>query len=67
VVVDSVFYILAGVRHFIKAHALFEDHTALHSSHAAMVRVSGAFEILGRFGLLVPATRRAAVWPLGRC
>ena len=32
--------------------------------HAAMVRVSGAFEILGGLGLLVPATRRAAAWGL---
>jgi len=32
--------------------------------HAAIVRVSGAFEILGGLGLLVPATRRAAAWGL---
>ena len=29
-----------------------------------MVRVSGAFEILGGLGLLVPATRRTAAWGL---
>jgi len=29
-----------------------------------MVRISGAFEILGGLGLFVPATRRAAAWGL---
>ena len=28
------------------------------------MRISGAFEILGGLGLLVPATRRAAAWML---
>jgi uncharacterized membrane protein len=32
--------------------------------HLAMVRISGAFEIIGGLGLLVPATRRAAAWML---
>jgi len=32
--------------------------------HTAMVRVSGAFEILGGLGLFIPATRRAAAWGL---
>jgi uncharacterized membrane protein len=32
--------------------------------HVAMVQVSGAFEILGGLGLLIPATRRAAAWGL---
>lgn len=32
--------------------------------HAALVRISGAFEILGGLGLLVPSTRRAAAWGL---
>jgi uncharacterized membrane protein len=29
-----------------------------------MVRISGAFEILGGLGLLLPATRRVAAWVL---
>jgi uncharacterized membrane protein len=32
--------------------------------HPVMVRVSGAFEILGGLGLLLPATRRIAAWSL---
>jgi len=32
--------------------------------HLLMVRVSGFFEIVGGFGLLVPRTRRPAAWGL---
>jgi uncharacterized membrane protein len=64
VVVAAVFYIAAGALHFFKPAPYLRIMPAYIPSHAAMVRVSGAFEILGGLGLLVPATRRIAAWLL---
>ena len=64
VVVAAVFYIVAGSLHFIKPAPYLRIMPPYIPWHAAMVRVSGAFEILGGLGLLVPATRRAAAWML---
>jgi uncharacterized membrane protein len=64
VVVAAVFYIVAGALHFIKPAPYLRIMPAYIPSHAAMVRVSGVFEILGGLGLLVPATRRAAAFGL---
>jgi uncharacterized membrane protein len=64
VVVAAVLYIAAGALHFIKPAPYLRIMPPYVPWHAAMVRISGAFEILGGFGLLVPATRRAAAWGL---
>jgi uncharacterized membrane protein len=64
VVVAAVFYIVAGALHFIKPSPYLRIMPAYIPSHAAMVRVSKVFEILGGLGLLVPATRRAAAFGL---
>ena len=64
VVVAAVFYIVAGALHFIKPAPYLRIMPAYIPSHAAMVRVSGVFEILGGLGLLVPSTRRAAAFGL---
>ena len=64
VVVAAVFYIVAGSLHFIKPAPYLRIMPPYITWHAAMVRISGAFEILGGLGLLVPATRRAAAWGL---
>jgi uncharacterized membrane protein len=64
VVVAAVFYIVAGALHFIKPAPYLRIMPPYIPWHAAMVRISGAFEILGGLGLLVPATRRAAAWGL---
>jgi uncharacterized membrane protein len=64
VVVTAVFYIAAESLHFIKPAPYLRIIPAYIPRHAAMVRISGAFEILGGLGLLVPATRRAAAWGL---
>jgi uncharacterized membrane protein len=60
VVVAAVFYIAAGSLHFINPAPYLRIMPPYIPWHAAMVRISGAFEILGGLGLLVPATRRAA-------
>jgi uncharacterized membrane protein len=64
VVVAAVFYIAAGSLHFIKPEPYLRIMPPYIPWHAAVVRASGAFEILGGLGLLVPATRRAAAWGL---
>jgi len=64
VVVAAVFYIAAGSLHFIKPAPYLRTMPPYIPWHPAMVRVSGAFEILGGLGLLVPTTRRAAAWGL---
>ena len=63
-VVAAVFYIAAGSLHFIKPAPYLRIMPPYIPWHPAMVRVSGAFEILGGLGLLLPATRRAAAWML---
>src|ERR1700683_2952483 len=64
VVVSAVFYIAAGSLHFVKPAPYLRIMPPYIPWHAAMVRISGAFELLGGLGLLVPATRRIAAWGL---
>jgi uncharacterized membrane protein len=63
-VVAAVFYIVAGSLHFIKPAPYLRIMPPYVPWHPAMVRVSGAFEILGGLGLLIPTTRRVAAWGL---
>jgi uncharacterized membrane protein len=63
-VLAAIFYVVAGVLHFIKTDAYLRIMPAYIPWHLAMVRISGVFEILGGLGLLVPRTRRAAAWGL---
>jgi len=63
-VVAAAFYIVAGALHFIKPAPYLKIMPPYIPWHAALVRISGAFEILGGLGLLVPPTRRAAAWGL---
>src|ERR1700678_873654 len=60
VVVAAVFYIAAGSLHFINPAPYLRIMPPYIPWHAAMVRISGAFEILGGLGLLLPTTRRTA-------
>jgi len=48
--------------HFIKPDAYLRLMPPYIPWHAAMVRISGGFEILGGLGLLVPQMRRTAAW-----
>jgi uncharacterized membrane protein len=64
VVVAAVLYIAAGSLHFIKPAPYLRIMPPYIPWHTAMVRASGAFEILGGLGLLVQSVRRAAAWGL---
>ncbi len=61
-VTQSMLYIGGGVAHF----ALTRAYTTIMPTHythpAAWVRFTGAAEIAGGLGLLLPQTRRAASW-----
>jgi uncharacterized membrane protein len=63
-VAAAVFYIVAGALHFIKPAPYLRIMPQYVPWHPAMVGISGAFEILGGLGLLVPSTRGAAAWGL---
>jgi uncharacterized membrane protein len=60
----AIFYVAAGALHFIKTDAYLKIMPPYIPAHLAMVRISGVCEILGGLGLLLPQTRRAAVWGL---
>jgi uncharacterized membrane protein len=64
VMVAAVFYVAAGALHFIKPAPYLRSMPPYIPAHSAMVRISGAFEILGGLGLLLPATRRVAAFGL---
>ena len=64
VIVAAIFYVIAGSLHFIKPAPYLRIMPPYIPWHLAMVRISGAFEILGGLGLLVSETRRAAAWGL---
>ena len=60
----AIFYVVAGTLYFIKPEIYLRIVPPYIPWHLAMVRASGALEILGGLGLLVPRTRQAAAWSL---
>ena len=60
----SVFYIGAGMMHFIRPESYLKLMPPFIPWHAALVQLSGLCEILGGLGLLHPKTRRMAGWGL---
>ena len=60
----SVFFIGAGMMHFIRPEFYLKLMPPFIPWHSAMVQLSGVCEILGGLGLLHPKTRRMAGWGL---
>jgi uncharacterized membrane protein len=60
----AVFYVVAGVFHFVETDGYLKIMPPWIPSHVAMVYISGAAEIAGGIGLLIPGLRRAAAWGL---
>ncbi len=56
----AVFFIGSGVLHFIAPGPYLAIMPSYLPWHAALVAISGAAEVAGGAGLLVPGTRRAA-------
>ncbi len=63
-VLAAGFYIFAGSLHFFRPAMYVKIMPPYIPWHLQMVYLSGAFEILGGVGLLIPRTRRAAAWGL---
>ena len=63
-IVAALFYVAAGVMHFIRPGFYLKMMPPYIPFHSAMVQISGAFEILGGLGLLWPRTRRVAAMGL---
>lgn len=57
-------FVGVGVLHFADPAPFMKIMPAWLPLHLELVYISGAFEILGGLGLIVPATRRFAAWGL---
>jgi uncharacterized membrane protein len=53
-----------GVAHFVRPEPFVLIVPEVLPAKLALVYISGAFEILGGLGLILPATRRHAAWGL---
>jgi uncharacterized membrane protein len=61
-VVMGVLYVVAGTAHIVLTRTYEGIVPDYLPAHRALVLVSGAAEIAGGVGVLVPLTRRAAAW-----
>ena len=55
-------YVVAGMGHFIVTRAYVRIMPDYLPAHRGIVLLSGAAEIAGGLGILVPETRRLAAW-----
>jgi uncharacterized membrane protein len=60
--IAAVFYIAAGTLHFLSPGPYLKIMPPWLPWHTALVTISGAAEIAGGIGLLIPRLRRAAAW-----
>jgi uncharacterized membrane protein len=60
----AILFVGAGVLHFVKPEFYLAIMPPYLPYHLELVYVSGAFEILGGLGVLVPSLRRAAGYGL---
>lgn len=54
----------AGVKHFTSAVTFERIVPPFLPDHRLLVQISGAFELLGAIGILIPFTRKWAAWGL---
>lgn len=62
VFVMGLLYVAAGVLHFVNTRMYMAIMPDYLPAHRALVLISGAAEIAGGVGVMVPRTRRAAAW-----
>lgn len=60
----TVFFVVAGLNHFIDPATYIAMMPAELPAHELLVSISGIAEIAGGLGLILPATRRLAAWGL---
>jgi len=63
-IVMGAFYVVAGVAHFVMTRMYVGIMPDYMPAHRELVLLSGAAEIAGGLGVLVPQTQRAAAWGL---
>ncbi|MEO6034093.1 MAG: DoxX family protein [Verrucomicrobiota bacterium] len=54
----AILFVAAGILHFLKPQSYLKIMPAFFPAPLALVYLSGAFEILGGIGILVPRLRR---------
>ncbi|MCR2747614.1 DoxX family protein [Limnobacter parvus] len=64
VLIVSVFFVGAGILHFVLLEFFSSIVPPYLSDPDALVKVSGVFEILGGIGILIERTRKWAGWGL---
>ena len=57
-------FILAGINHFRNPAPYLQIMPDYLPAHEELIAISGAAEILGGLGVLLPKTQRAAAWSL---
>jgi uncharacterized membrane protein len=57
-------FVAAGVNHFVNPHFYLRIMPPYLPWHRELVLASGAFEVLGGVGLLIPRLQAAAAWGL---
>lgn len=60
----AVFFVVAGILHFVKTPLYLQIMPPYLPYHLALVYISGACEIMGGIGVLIPAVRRYAGYGL---
>lgn len=60
----AVLFVVAGTMHFVMPQAYLRIMPLWLPVPLMLINISGAAEILGGLGLMVPATRRLAAWGL---
>lgn len=58
----GLFFIAAGVNHFVNPKPYLSMMPSYLPAHAALVQISGLAEILGGAGIFPAGTRRFAAW-----
>ena len=60
----AVFFVAAGLNHFREPGVYEGMMPPSLPWHAALIAITGACEVLGGIGIVMPSTRRAAGWGL---
>ena len=60
----AILFIAAGALHFLIPQLYLRIMPPYLPAHLLLVQISGAAEVLGGIGLLIPTTRQAASWGL---